>query len=278
MKFKYKKIAIYVSVIVLGVGMVVFNTKTLKVDSSTELESDNSKLSADNTENSTDLNEVSADPSEDQQRVKADVDRKIAEIVTAAAIVEPEPEIKIPLNTNEEVYALIQEFLNAKIECDEDRLKAVVDDAQVIDINDIQRRTERIEQYKAIDCYMLDGPEEDSYVVLVYHKIKISGVSTPASALDVLYVRAKSEGGYQICLGDIDDDILEKIDALLVNEEVDKLIAKVNEELEQEMNSDEKLRTYYEELNLPDEDAESSEDAESAEGSEETEDTENKEE
>lgn len=250
MKFRYKKIAMTVSVIVMGIGMITLSTKIPTVDDSTALEQEQQEQKTDGQEQKGAQPEVAnVNGQEDetepkQQDITDDADEdKTDDVVETVA-----KDKGLEKNANPAVNELITSYMNAKLECDEKKLAELVDDVTYLDMTDIQRRTERIEEYVTIDCYTLAGPEEDSIIAYVYSEVKVSDVDTLASGLDGFYIRAGEGGKLTITMGELPDEIYQKISEAAEREDVKQLIAEVNEKFVAEIEKDEKLAAYYEEL------------------------------
>lgn len=244
MKFQYKKIALTASVVVLGVGMIVFSTKLPGNNDSTKLEQQEAGLEEDGTKGG-----GTATPS----GLSMTKDGTGGSLGSGQDMVETAAKDKgLEKNAYQEVNDLVISYMNAKLEGDEKKLAKLVDDTGYLNMTDIARRTERIEEYTTIDCYTLPGPEEGSYMVYVYSEVKVEGIDTLASGLDGLYVRPDGKKGLRICMGEVSDEVQKALSEDSEREDVKKLIQEVNEKFVQEVKKDEKLAAYYEELSVAD--------------------------
>ena len=240
MRFRYKKIAITVSLIVMGIGMITWTTRLATMDESTKIEENENK---------------NPDPAGEDENGE-----KTPEIdgTTSSAIGQKEegegavealnPDKGLEKNAYPEVNALITAYLNAKLSGDKEKLGDLVDDASYLDMTDVKRRTERIEEYQTIDCYTLIGPEEGAYMVYVYSEVKVKGIDTLVSGLDGFYIRTDENGKMTITMGEISDEVQAQLEADEQREDVVKLIQDVERRFAEEVQNDVQLAEYYEEL------------------------------
>lgn len=255
MKYKYKQIIFSVTAVVMVVGLAVFSTKPTNAGKANESEiavADNIGDGSSDIENKEPESDVTTEPA-----------IEVTEPSTASesAVEVKEPEVKeFKANNNQEVTDLITEYLLAKLDCSEERLKEVVDDMSKIDITDISRRTEKIESYDSIEVYTIDGPAEGSYIAVSYEKLKISGIKTSSSGLYIFYVKPASDGKLKICFSDIEEAEADEFNRLVSeNEDITALSNKVEEEFAKEIEEDEDLLNYYNELNSINEESSSEE-------------------
>ncbi|MBP5305059.1 MAG: hypothetical protein J6Z02_04350 [Lachnospiraceae bacterium] len=256
MKYKYKQIVLSVTAVVMVVGLAVFSTKPKNVGKANETtiaEADGTAVDDANKENNDKENvNIASDPAVtvDEPTVASD-----------SAVEVNEPEVKeFKANNNPEVTALITEYLLAKLDCSEERLKEVVDDMSKIDITEISRRTEKIESYDSIEVYTIDGPTEGSYIAVSYEKLKISGIKTSSSGLYIFYVKPAADGKLKICFSDVEEAEADEFNRLVnENEDITALSNKVEEEFAKEIEEDEDLLNYYNELNSVNEELNSEE-------------------
>lgn len=246
MKFKYKKIAVTMSILVMGIGMITFSTQMTNKKNPTDVEQtgqDGGAMAASGSA-VTATSPGAAVATDAGQRAAGQGDDDMVE--TAAK------DKGLEKNAYAEVNDLVEAYMNAKLEGDEKQLKKLVDDTGYLNMSDIARRTERIEEYKVIDCYTLEGPEEGSYMVYVYSEVKVTGIETLATGLDGLYLRPDQDGTLKVCLGEVTKEVQKALSADSGREDVQKLIQEVNEKFVEEVKNDDKLAAYYEELSVVD--------------------------
>lgn len=246
MRFQYRRVALTISMIVMGIGMITLSTGKSGGDDSTTLENNQEQENQILTE--ADENLMPEQPEVvivSQPAISDTVDPTEDEMVETVVL-----EKVLEKDAYPEINELITAYLNAKLDCDEVKLAELVDDVTYLDMKDIQRRTERIEEYTKIECYTLDGPEEGSYMVYVYSEVKVNGIDTLASGLDGFYIRTDEMGKMTITLGEVSDEVAAELSEDAVREDVQQLIMEVNEKFTREVESDEKLAEYYEELRI----------------------------
>ena len=152
-------------------------------------------------------------------------------------------------NAHEDINALIGTYLKASVEADIDTLHTVVSETEQVTKEELQRWYEYVEEIKNIDCYTLPGPDEGSYIVYVYYEMKIVDIETLAPGLIQLYVCKAEDDNYVILINQLDEVIQEARNVALEREDVQNLIATVNNNLNEAVAADEKLKSFVTTLN-----------------------------
>lgn len=243
MRFRYKKIAVTVSLIVMGIGMITWTTRLATMDESTKVEKNREE------------DQNAPGKQEDSETKMPDLGGATSSAVgqnSEGAVETLTTEKGLEKNAYPEINDLITAYLNAKLTGDEKTLAGLVDDASYLDMTDVKRRTERIEEYQTIDCYTLAGPEEGSFMVYVYSEVKVKGIDTLVSGLDGFYIRTDDAGKMTITMGEVSDEVEAQLDADKQREDVVKLIQDVNRKFAEEVQNDGQLAEYYEELQKAD--------------------------
>ena len=230
MRFRYKKIAVTVSLIVMGIGMITWTTRLATMDESTKVEKDSEE------------NEEKPGEEGDSETKLPDIDGTTSSAVGGkeneeGAVETITKENGLEKNAYPEINELITAYLNAKLAGDEKKLADLVDDVSYLDMNDVKRRTERIEEYQTIDCYTLAVKEIDTLV----------------SGLDGFYIRTNDAGKMMITMGEVSEEVEAQLTADREREDVAKLIQDVNRKFAEEVKNDGQLAEYYEELQKADE-------------------------
>lgn len=70
------------------------------------------------------------------------------------------------------INELVKKYMSAKVACDYETLRTLVNDSSVIDEDDLRAKSEYVEDYRNIVCYTLNGLTEDSFIVYVYEDLK----------------------------------------------------------------------------------------------------------
>jgi len=144
-----------------------------------------------------------------------------------------------------EVNKLVQDYYDAQLTVDTDKLAKLVTDSLNIDEAELRHQSEMIQGYKNIECYTIKGKAKGSYFVYVYNEVKLTGVDTLAPGLNGLYLVPDESGKLRVFNGTMDSDTLdykEKVDSC---EGVEKLISATNTRYLEAMQSDHELYEFY---------------------------------
>jgi hypothetical protein len=103
------------------------------------------------------------------------------------------------VNSNPEINTLITIYLKALASADQASLKnCVTTPSQYDNMTTVDGRSKVITDYGNINCYFVEGPEPESYIVYTIMNITISGVeSKPLDIYKPFYV-VKVDGKYKI--------------------------------------------------------------------------------
>lgn len=217
MKLKYKKIIILTAMSTMGIGLLTLS------------------ISHEGTGSKANLS-----PKMTQEALANDETKDItseADLLTPTVSPSPSPSpsptpfpvYDLESKCKKEVKDLIKDYYAAKLDCNTKKLKSMFTDASKIESQkQLQKKTEYIEDYRKIKCYVKKGIEKDSYIVYVYHEVKITGINTAAPGLAKFYVIKNSKGKYKIFTGDMDSDLKKYYDDRNNDEDVQKLIKETN--------------------------------------------------
>ncbi len=151
-------------------------------------------------------------------------------------------------NEVEEVNNLIENYTNAKLNGDVDKLALYVNDKSDISKDELDVPTTYMEGYKTIDCYTIEIPLEDQYVVYVYKEYKMKGIETVIPSVVRHYVCPDENGNLVVYSGDVEASIVKFIDNTRENPEVEKLINMVNNKIEQIKKDDVVAKAFLDKL------------------------------
>lgn len=151
-------------------------------------------------------------------------------------------------NENKEVCDLIKNFTDAKINGDVDKLALYVNDVSNISKDELDVPTTYMEGYETVECYIIDIPVEDNYVVYVYKEYKMKGIETVIPSVVRHYVRPDDNDNLVIYSGDVEASIVEFINNTRQNPEVEKLINMVNNKIEQIKKDDVVAKAFLDKL------------------------------
>ncbi len=241
MKLKYKKIILLTTMSTMGIGIL-----TLSVSQDRPKAQDNSIETILNTEITED--QVAAEDS--TLMVAADsTAAKLAEAATPTPIPSPTPIPDYPVEkkgTYPEIDKLFETYYTAKNNRDIDTLRSIISDpAKVESEEELQARTEYIEDYKKIETYTKKGLKEGTYVVYVYHEIKFTSINTAAPALSKFYVVTGEDRKLRIYSGEMDADTKAYYDACNEDKDFVALTEMTDEKSATAKKKDEDLASFW---------------------------------
>ena len=140
-----------------------------------------------------------------------------------------------------EVNRLLESYFEAKAAGDTDTLRQLVSVLDDSEAQSIQKMSEHIESYNNITCYTKNGPAEGSYAVYVCYDIKFKNVDTMAPSLNMYYVCTAEDGSLYMDTGEWDAQTEAAIVELNSQEDVQNLVAQVDEAYNNALSQDEKL-------------------------------------
>lgn len=239
MKLKYKKMVLMVTVCTMGIGMVTFsitnqaNKPTTKVEKSADIQTFNAELAMDTKSEVAEIAIPTTTP----------VPTEVPVQVSTLAADNP-----LEKDAYKDVNTLITKYLKAKLAGKLKGFSSLVNETDLINIDDMNRKTKYIEEYDNLACYTKEGPEEGSYLVYAYHEVKFKSIDTLAPAMNEFYVKTNEEGKLYIYLGAIDSETEKYFEEVRESDEVMDLIYNVNDKLEKILEKDTSLASFYEKL------------------------------
>ena len=94
---------------------------------------------------------------------------------------------------------VINAFLTAKVNCDQDGLKScVLETENYDDMSKVNSAAEFIKEYKNVTCYVTDGYDDNGKVVFVLSNLVIADVDSNPLNIESFYVARQSDGTYKI--------------------------------------------------------------------------------
>ena len=145
---------------------------------------------------------------------------------------------------HQEITALIKRYFTALADCDVDTLNNICETAEPFDAEVLAEHASYIQGYRNIDCTIMDGLVEGTYVVYVYYEMKFYYIDTPAPALVQLYIKTGEDQMPYIYQGVIDGELSAYIAELAAGEEISKLADEVNKKLQIACAADPDLDTF----------------------------------
>jgi len=145
-----------------------------------------------------------------------------------------------------EITAFIQDYYEAKINCDMGKLKGMsTNPSAVITKNNLQSLTEGIEEYNNIKCYTKKSMIEGAYIVYAFHEIKFIGIDTPAPALSSIYLVTDEKGKLKIYDNEMDEELRTYYIARKEDSDVKELIEMTNEMSKEAKAKDKDLNYFW---------------------------------
>lgn len=228
MKLKYKKMILIISMSAMGIGMV-----TLSLSKPRDKKEGNEPAVA-----------ALADTGTDEEAIAADETKKVE-------LVGKPGDGELRMDVYPAINELVKKYMSAKVACDYETIRTLVNDSSVIDEDDLRAKSEYIEDYRNIVCYTLNGLTEDSFIVYVYEDLKILNVNTLAPGMTRLYIKLDESGDPYIYLGAIDDETQKFIQETSTHQAVIDIINTVNTKLDEAVTKDEDLKKFVEDRSNP---------------------------
>jgi hypothetical protein len=151
-------------------------------------------------------------------------------------------------NAYPEVNKLVEDYLKARLAVDKDKIGKLVDNIYYAGIEELPQMMKNFEAIKLVDCYTIDGPENDAMMVYARTETKIKGIDTAASSLDGFYVRKDANGDFKIILSPLADEVQKIIDEDIKRDDVSALLSDVNTKFAHEIKNDKKLADFFTKL------------------------------
>lgn len=166
---------------------------------------------------------------------KSSADAPIQETVTIIGNTRKHAESETILEEGEEtqkINLLIERYFNALAICDVETLNNICETSAGFDEEVLAEQAAYIEGYQNLECTIMDGLTEGTYVVYVYYEMKFYYIDTPAPALVQLFVKTDADGTPYIYQGVIDGELSAYIAELTSGEQISSLAEAVNWKLE----------------------------------------------
>ena len=245
MRFKYKKMIITASCSVMLLGMIVFSTKnpvdTNAADNLIVVTKDNTTVVRNSSVKAIDAENPDVNVPDDQETVSSGgIAAENADNAKGISI--------LMKNAYPEVNKLVEDYLKARLAVDKDKIGKLVDNVYYAGIEELPQIMKNFETIKLVDCYSIDGPENNAMMVYARTETKIKGIDTAASSLDGFYVRRDANGDYKIILSHLTDEVQKIIDADIKREDVSALLSDVNTKFAHEIKNDKKLADFFTKL------------------------------
>ncbi len=243
MKLKYKKIILLTTMSTMGIGILTLSVSQDRPKA--EEKAAETMLSAEMLpeENTPDKEEL-------RMAENAITAFEVTEAPTAVPTPTPIPIFPIEENgTYPDIDALFDSYYTAKNNRDIDTLKSILSDPGKVESEEqLQTKTEYIEDYRKIKTYTKKSIKEGEYIVYVYHEIKFTSINTPAPGLAKFYVITDSDNKLKIFSGDMNAETKAYYDERNNDEDVIALIEMTDEKSKKAIEKDQDLKNFWESI------------------------------
>lgn len=243
MKLKYKKIILLTTMSTMGIGIL-----TLSVTQ------DRPKAQEKTTETMMSAELLTEDKSGNDEILMAAENALATPTTAVTPTLEPTP-TPIPIHpieksgTYPEIDTLFKSYYDAKNNRDIETLKNILSDPSKVESEEqLQTKTEYIEDYRNIKTYTKKALTEGTYIVYVYHEIKFTSINTPAPGLAKFYVVTGEDNKLKIYSGDMSAEIKTYYDERNNDEDVIALIEMTDEKSKKAVEQDEDLKNFWESI------------------------------
>ena len=142
------------------------------------------------------------------------------------------------------ILTLMKSYYEAAAAKDTAALKNIYDPAAWNEAVENAIKSNVIESYQDVSTYSKKGPVEGSYVVYNYYKAKVANIDTLAPSLTGMYVITDASGKLVISKKDATQEVSDYIDSVTADADVQALMADVNSQLQEAVDSDPKLKEF----------------------------------
>ncbi len=243
MKLKYKKIILLTTMSTMGIGILTLSVSQDRPRA--EEKAAETMLSA----------EVLPDERMADNQLLAAAEEALATpsaALTPTAEPSPTPIPVYPIEetgTYPEIDELFNSYYTAKNNRDINTLKSILSDPGKVETEEqLQTKTEYIEDYRKIKTYTKKSLNEGEFIVYVYHEIKFTSINTPAPGLAKFYVITGEDNKLKIFSGDMDAETKAYYDERNNDEDVVALIEMTDEKSTKAVEKDEDLKNFWESI------------------------------
>ncbi|MCR5769999.1 MAG: SH3 domain-containing protein [Butyrivibrio sp.] len=128
-------------------------------------------------------------------------------------------EVEMEEDAYPEITALIKKFYDAQATGDMDTINAITEGLTEPALIRYEVSAQYYEKFDAIKVYTKKGPETGAYVTYVYFELYFDGFDQQVPGLQTYYIRTNEDGEYYLYFGELDDEIIEYIEALSVQDD-----------------------------------------------------------
>lgn len=143
-------------------------------------------------------------------------------VVTASAVESSTAdaiEVEMEEDAYPEITALIKKFYEAQATGDMDTINSITEGLTEPALIRYEVSAQYYEKFDSIKVYTKKGPETGAYVTYVYFELYFNGFDQQVPGLQTYYIRTNENGEYYLYFGELDDEIIEYIEALSVQDD-----------------------------------------------------------
>jgi len=191
-------------------------------------------------------NIVSDDGSKPNNNSNDNKDNHVSQSPSITALPTRMPVYNFEKNGYEDITALIIQYYNAKLKCDDKTMKTLLSDPKQVESKATMKKDIMfIEGYRNIKCYVKKSYRDNEYIVFVSHSIKFYNIKTTASALDEFYIVKDTSGKVKIFSGKYDVKTEQYYHDRIKDADVVKIIKEVNKKIEEARKNDKKFKEFW---------------------------------
>lgn len=162
----------------------------------------------------------------------------------------PTPAYEFAKGEHPEIEKFFLDYYVAVNSCDYSIIQSLVTDPDNIKpLSELEKETLFLDDIRDINCYIIKGFEEGSYIVYVYHELKYVNIKTTYPKLDKFYLVTDKSGSFKIFTSEMDETLKAFYDGSDQDKKVMELIEETNNKAKEALDKDEDLRIYLEALN-----------------------------
>lgn len=149
-----------------------------------------------------------------------------------------------------EINQLINNYLLARVNCNQETLKMLVtDSSQFDDMTVLEQAAEYIIGYDETTCYIADGYDENGYIVIELSYLKISNVQSEPLDIMSFYVVKDENGEYKIDNSELSSEVSNYISGVKATQNIQDIYIHVKENNDYLLNTDTTFADFYNLIN-----------------------------
>ena len=152
-------------------------------------------------------------------------------------------------NSNLEINALISDYYAAMVACNQEELKSLVTNpAAFDDMTQYQQYAKIRNAYTNINCYSVDGYNQNETLIYVTSNVSIIGISSRPMDIQTFYIVRTSDGKYIIDNSELSPEVKAYIDDVQADKDIQELYMAVKKDVEACKNNDPAFAELWDKL------------------------------